>query len=67
MNAVTQTTPICETDRDAFAKLKTEAAMCGCSLLRLEDGTFLLGKWELQTELPSIEAVEQFLSRMEGV
>ena len=69
LNHKTHTEIVVDLDarRKEYETLRARAALIGCSLLKLEDGTYLLGKWGLLKEFPTIESVEEMLSRMEGV
>lgn len=68
LNHKTHTETVVDLDaaRKGFVTLQARAALIGCSLLKLEDGTYLLGKWGLLKEFPTIESVEEMLCRMEG-
>jgi hypothetical protein len=55
-----------------FATLQAKAALAGVALHRLCDsacgsGGFLVSKWNLTTELPSLDAVDAWLNQLSGV
>lgn len=56
-------------DRDcgkALATMKARAALCGCSLHEMADGTFLLCQWNYSKALPCLRAVGDLLRRIGG-
>lgn len=48
------------------AAMRARAAACGCALIELSDGTWLLSRWSLNRTLPDLRAVAAVIGRMEG-
>ena len=61
------------TAADAHAAAKAEAtaialaALNGYELVKLPDGTWMIGRWGLAKPLPTLHAVHEFLKRAAGV
>jgi hypothetical protein len=53
-------------DRKAFATAAAQAARCGCTLHELASGGFLLSRWGMSRELPSLREVGDLLRRIGG-
>jgi hypothetical protein len=53
-------------ERKALADLKGRAALAGCELNELASGGYLLCRWGLSRELPSLGAVAALLRTMGG-
>lgn len=49
-----------------LATLQAKAALAGCELLAMSDGTFVLGRWSLTRALPDLDAVQAALLQMRG-
>jgi hypothetical protein len=53
-------------DRKALATMKARAALCGCSLIEMADGEFLLARWNYSKAVPCLRAVGDLLRQMGG-
>ena len=53
-------------DGKALATMKARAAMCGCTLHQMADGTFLLGQWSYTKTVPCLRAVGNLLRQIGG-
>jgi len=53
-------------DGKALAAMKARAAMCGCTLHEMADGTFLLGQWSYTKAVPCLRAVGNLLRQIGG-
>jgi hypothetical protein len=56
-----------QTAEKQFATVAAEAALIGATLLRLDDGSLLLSRWQWGKQLPDLDAVRDLLKRMRGV
>lgn len=56
--------PAQELDGKEFNTKAARAALAGYSLQKLADGGFVIGKWNLNRSLDSLDEVEQFLERV---
>ncbi len=50
----------------ALATMKARAALCGCTLHEMADGTFLLGCWNYSKAVPCLRAVGNLLRQIGG-
>ena len=50
----------------ALATLKAQAALCGCRLVELADGSFLICKWNYSRAVPCLRAVGDVLRQIGG-
>lgn len=50
----------------ALATLKAQAALCGCSLVELADGSFLICRWDYSRALPGLREVGDLLRQIGG-
>lgn len=50
----------------ALATLKAQAALCGCTLVELADGGFLICKWNYSRAVPCLRAVGDVLRKIGG-
>jgi len=48
----------------ALATMKARAALCGCSLHEMTDGTFLVARWNYSKAVPCLRAVGDMLRQM---
>lgn len=48
----------------ALATMKARAALCGCTLHEMADGTFLLGCWNYSKAVPCLRAVGNLLRQI---
>ncbi len=48
----------------ALATMKARAALCGCALHEMADGTFLLGCWNYSKAVPCLRAVGNLLRQI---
>lgn len=55
-----------EAERKAFATLQAEFALAGHELVRLADGSLMVGRWGLSRPLASTEEARAWLSRVTG-
>lgn len=55
-----------ETDRKAFATMKANAALVGCSLSELADGGYLVSRWNYSKAVPCLRSVDDLLHRIGG-
>ena len=50
----------------ALTTIKARAALCGCTLHEMADGTFLVARWNYSKALPCLRAVGDFLRLIGG-
>ena len=50
----------------ALATMRARAALCGCTLHEMADGTYLLGRWNYSRAVPCLRAVGDLLRRIGG-
>lgn len=50
----------------ALATLKAQAALCGCRLVELADGSFLICKWDYSRAVPGLREVGDLLRQIGG-
>ena len=50
----------------ALATLKAQAALCGCSLVELADGSFLICRWDYSRAVPGLREVGDLLRQIGG-
>ena len=50
----------------ALATMQARAALCGCTLLELADGGYLVGKWNYSKAVPCLRAVGDLLRQIGG-
>ncbi len=55
-----------EASRKALATLKAQAALCGCRLVELADGSFLICKWNYSRAVPGLREVGDLLRQIGG-
>ena len=48
----------------ALATMKARAALCGCTLIELADGAYLVGRWNYSKAVPCLRAVGDMLRQM---
>ena len=48
----------------ALATMKARAALCGCTLIELADGAYLVGRWNYSKAVPCQRAVGDMLRQM---
>ena len=48
----------------ALATMKARAALCGCTLIELADGEFLVARWNYSKAVPCLRAVGDMLRQM---
>lgn len=53
-------------DRKPFATMTAQAARCGCTLHELSSGGYLLSRWGMSRELPSLRDVGDMLRLIGG-
>ena len=53
-----------EDARQGKALVKSRAALCGCTLHEMADGTYLLGRWNYSRAVPCLRAVGDLLRRI---
>ena len=53
-----------ECDSKRFATLRAQLALKAYSLVQLQAGSYLVGRWGSSRELADLSAVEQFLQRV---
>lgn len=53
-------------DGKALATMKARAALCGCTLVEMADGEFLVARWNYSRALPCLRAVGDLLRQMGG-
>ena len=53
-------------DRKALATMKARAALCGCTLIEMADGEFLVARWNYSKAVPCLRAVGDLLRRIGG-
>lgn len=49
---------------DPIATLQARAALAGFELVRMADGSFVIGRWGMVAPLVDAQAVEAFLKRV---
>jgi hypothetical protein len=50
----------------ALATMKARAALCGCALIEMADGEFLVARWNYSKAVPCLRAVGDLLRQMGG-
>ena len=50
----------------ALAVMRARAALCGCSLHEMADGTFLVARWNYSKAVPCLRAVGDLLRLIGG-
>ena len=50
----------------ALTTMKARAALCGCTLIELADGEFLVARWNYSKAVPCLRAVGDMLRQMGG-
>lgn len=50
----------------ALATMKARAALCGCTLVEMTDGEFLVAKWNYSRAVPCLRAVGDLLRQIGG-
>ena len=50
----------------ALSTMKARAALCGCTLHEMADGSFLLARWNYSKALPCLRAVGDLLRQIGG-
>ena len=56
----------CDGDRKALATMKARAALCGCTLIEMADGKFLVARWNYSKAVPCLRAVGDLLRQTGG-
>lgn len=51
-------------DGKALATMKARAALCGCTLIEMADGEFLVARWNFSRAVPCLRAVGDLLRQM---
>jgi hypothetical protein len=50
----------------ALATMKARAALCGCTLIEMADGEFLVARWNYSRAVPCLRAVGDLLRQIDG-
>ncbi len=50
----------------ALATMKARAALCGCTLIEMADGEFLVARWNYSRAVPCLRAVGDLLRQIGG-
>ena len=50
----------------ALATMKARAALCGCTLIEMADGEFLVARWNYSKAVPCLRAVGDLLRQIGG-
>ena len=53
-------------DGKALATMKARAALCGCTLIEMADGEFLVARWNYSKAVPCLRAVGDLLRQIGG-
>jgi len=53
-------------DGKALSTMKARAARCGCTLIEMADGEFLVARWNYSKAVPCLRAVGDLLCQMGG-
>lgn len=53
-------------DGKALATMKARAALCGCTLIEMADGEFLVARWNYSKAVPCLRAVGNLLRQIGG-
>jgi hypothetical protein len=53
-------------DRKALATMKARAALCGCTLIEMADGEFLVARCNYSRAVPCLRAVGDLLRQIGG-